>query len=287
MQHWSAIFHTREEFSEWSAQSGELLAFRRSLERALADRLQEAEEHASIYFGYCVACNRHEHFLYDLQFSDGINVNWRERLVCKRCGLSNRQRVAFGLASPFLLDPHRTVYLTEAHSILAGRMRALDEALTTSEFLLPAVSPGSFDENGTRCEDLRHLTFSDATFDCVLCYDVLEHIYDFRSALREIWRILKHGGAAYISVPFAISSTSNIVRAELNQSGEVRHLLEPEFHGDPIDPEKGILCFYHFGWELLADMRSVGFFDVSLHLIWSSDFANIGEEQIIVCARKS
>lgn len=85
-----------------------------------------------------------------------------------------------------------------------------------------------------------------------------------------------------MTVPLHLGSGSNIVRAEIESNGQVRHLLPPEYHGDPVDPDKGILCYYHFGWELLSDMKSAGFADAMIKLLWSSDYANLGDEQAMV-----
>lgn len=41
-----------------------------------------------------------------------------------------------------------------------------------------------------------------STFDNVLCFNVLEHIYNYQNLLNESFRILKNGGAVHISVPF-------------------------------------------------------------------------------------
>lgn len=45
------------------------------------------------------------------------------------------------------------------------------------------------------------LPFADATFDRVICAEVLEHIPDYRSVLGEIERVLKPGGILAVSVP--------------------------------------------------------------------------------------
>ena len=45
------------------------------------------------------------------------------------------------------------------------------------------------------------LPFADDTFDKVICSEVLEHIPDYRGALREIERVLKPGGLFCASVP--------------------------------------------------------------------------------------
>lgn len=51
--------------------------------------------------------------------------------------------------------------------------------------------------------DATRLPFSDASFDGVICSEVLEHIPDYQCALDEICRVLKPGGTLAVSVPRA------------------------------------------------------------------------------------
>ena len=51
-------------------------------------------------------------------------------------------------------------------------------------------------------QDLR--LYDDATFDCVLCSHVLEHVPDDRRALRELRRVLRPSGWAVILAPVAV-----------------------------------------------------------------------------------
>lgn len=48
---------------------------------------------------------------------------------------------------------------------------------------------------------LLKLPFPDGAFDGVICAEVLEHIPDYRGALRELTRVLRPGGRLAISVP--------------------------------------------------------------------------------------
>ena len=117
---------------------------------------------------------------------------------------------------------------------------------------------------------MTRLTFADETFDAILSFDVLEHVPAYDEALRECWRCLKQGGAFLLSVPFVLRSPRNRLRARLLPDGRVEHLLAPEYHGDPINPE-GVLCFNDFGWEFLDELRSCGFQDAAGYFFWSRE----------------
>jgi ubiquinone/menaquinone biosynthesis C-methylase UbiE len=49
--------------------------------------------------------------------------------------------------------------------------------------------------------DVIHLPFEDASFDRVICSEVLEHLPNDQQAVRELIRVLKEDGAMAISVP--------------------------------------------------------------------------------------
>ena len=51
--------------------------------------------------------------------------------------------------------------------------------------------------------DATALSFADASFDCVVCSEVLEHIPDYQAVLAEINRVLKPDGIMALSVPRA------------------------------------------------------------------------------------
>jgi hypothetical protein len=87
------------------------------------------------------------------------------------------------------------------------------------------------------------------------------------------------------TVPFITTKEENVIRAEVGSDGEIVHLLEPEYHGDPVNDE-GCLCFYHFGWSLLEEMRKIGFSAVRAHVYWSKDFGYLGGDQLLFTASK-
>lgn len=54
---------------------------------------------------------------------------------------------------------------------------------------------------GLNAADITQLPFADATFDLVICSEVLEHIPNHRKAMIEIVRVLKPGCPLVVSVP--------------------------------------------------------------------------------------
>lgn len=238
-----------------------------------------------MYQGFCEVCRCPSRFAYDWLYGDEQHINWRERLVCESCKLSNRLRLAVAVASGLVELSSARVYLTEQVTPLASVLAAKCPGLTCSEYLGPGLLRGEVSASGVRHEDLTQLSFPDRSFDLALSFDVLEHVPDFRRALGELHRILSPGGSLLLSVPMHLGSESHIVRARIGADGAVQHLMEPEYHGDPIDPAKGVLCYYHFGWELLADLASAGFVSSEVQLFWSRSLAHIGGEQALVLAR--
>ncbi len=49
------------------------------------------------------------------------------------------------------------------------------------------------------------LPFADASFDSVICSEVMEHVHDYRSAARELARVVKPGGRVAVTIPTATS----------------------------------------------------------------------------------
>ena len=236
--------------------------------------------------GFSYPAGQKVDFLADFAYAQGDNVNWRERLVCPVTGLNNRLRAVVQLADSELgLLPDESVYLTEQvtplHEFLRGRL----PRLIGSEFLGDTVPRGQTDGRGVRNEDITRLSFNDEVFDAVLSFDCFEHMPDFSSGMRELARVLKQGGRMMWSVPFQPDRATNLRRASLDVDGRIVHHELPEYHGDPIN-SAGCLCFTHFGWEMLDQVRQAGFDDAYAVAYWSDSFGYLGVEQFIFVAVK-
>ncbi len=53
--------------------------------------------------------------------------------------------------------------------------------------------------------DAFHLPFADASFDRIICSEVMEHVHDYRAALRELYRVAAPGAKIAITIPTATS----------------------------------------------------------------------------------
>jgi SAM-dependent methyltransferase len=112
-------------------------------------------------------------------------------------------------------------------------------------------------------QDMTCLTFADNSFDLCMTYEDLEHIPDYKAVIRELYRVTKPAGHVLLSTPFKVENDETIVRASVNDKGEITHHRKPQYHGDPVVPQ-GILSFYYFGWDLLDEFRKAGFSSVKL-----------------------
>ena len=106
--------------------------------------------------------------------------------------------------------------------------------------------------------DVMSMQFGDRSFDAIVSGDVFEHVPDLPRALRECARVLDPGGILIATFPFAAGSETTIQKAVLEE-GRIRHLTEPEYHGDPMRPGEGVLVFQIPGWDILDQCCSAGF----------------------------
>jgi SAM-dependent methyltransferase len=231
--------------------------------------------------GFCVACRRMVNFAVDLKFGDGIQPNWRERLVCQ-CGLNNRLRAALHFLEIELKALHdATLYATEQVTPLARVLKIRYPQAVFSEFLRDGTIPGETNAEGIRHENLCALTLPNSSMDFVLSFDVLEHVPDYQAACREMARVLKPGGRLLASFPFDAANECTVRRATVNADGTIRHILPPEYHGDPINIH-GCLCFQVFGWDIIDVLRASGFSEAYVVHYWSADFGYLGAAQFMI-----
>lgn len=252
-------FASRAEWLDWQTRHHDALASEAHGNHALLAALPTQP-----ITGFCTLCNARRRFGCAAG-ADPATLNLRESLVCDACHTNARQRA---LAQVLLscIDPRTDdVYVTEQASPFYLQLKSRCRSARGSEFtasmrqrlrlwlwLARHGRPGWL-----RRENVTALSFRDRSFDAVASLDVLEHVPDVRRALGEFARVLRTGGHLVLTVPFYCAQQASEERARIGADGAVVHLQPPEYHGDPLGG--GVLCFHHFGWDLLERLRDAGF----------------------------
>ena len=120
-------------------------------------------------------------------------------------------------------------------------------------FFSATVSHGEVGKGGARCEDITNLTFPGSSVDLMVSSDVLEHVVDLESALRESARVLVPGGVHLFTVPYRDRTRRRVAWSE----GQFVYLEEPEYHRDPLNG-RGILAAWDVGPDLPEHVRAAG-----------------------------
>ena len=192
----------------------------------------------------------------EVRLDDG-SYNLRENIKCPLTAFYCRMRAAIHAVMEHETDLSAQAYINEQKTHLYRFFNERFSNLHGSEYLGDGLPLGQTDASGLRNEDATRLTYADNSFDLAMSFEVLEHIPDFAAALSETHRTLRPGGRFYFTAPFIPTRDEHLIRAKL-EDGKIHHILEPEMHGDPVTGE-GILCFQHFGWQILRDLEAAGF----------------------------
>lgn len=261
----------------WQAQAAQLQALRCS-----SDPLRMS--------GECSLCGRPTEFVW----ADGVAAQsacFRESLRCRHCRANSRQRAAAAVLFDQLDAASARIYLTEQASPFYLQLRRRAPGTVGSEFIsswrqrlrLSAWLLRHGHEPWLRHEDVTRLSFRDGDFDAILSMEVLEHVPDYQMALRELARVLKPGAALVLTVPFYANSAETTTLARIDASGHIEHLQPPEYHGDPLGG--GVLCYHHFGWDLLEAIRAAGFGEAEAWRL-CDPAQGWPEPQWLLCARR-
>ena len=240
--------------------------------------------------GICALCASRQRFALPSAHA-AIPASLREELRCSGCGLNARVRAAFEMLARVCPQPGARIFLTEQASRAFVWLRRRHPRCIGSEFMRSWMQRVRFTVwlwlRRTfvlpRFEDVTRLRLRDASFDAVLSFDVLEHVPDYRSAIAEFARITCPGGWLIMTVPIDLSASTSIQRARVRGDGTIEHLLEPEYHGDPLGA--GVLCYHGFGWDLLDALRDAGYRKPLIALPWNPPAALYSGLQTVLAQR--
>jgi SAM-dependent methyltransferase len=180
----------------------------------------------------CLICGHH-----GVMISVGHPPRWDAR--CASCGSRERHRLLW-------------LWVTEGGgNRLAGKHIlhfAPEKALRRAFKENPGYETADLRQHGvTHQVDITCLPMADSTYDVMIANHVLEHIDDDRVAMRELFRVLRPGGIALLTVPI------NPTRATTYENPAIIDPVERQAHFTATDHRR----FY--GLDFADRLRDVGF----------------------------
>jgi len=161
-----------------------------------------------LYYGrnvHCPYCNKNfRHFL-------PAGVIPRPNSQCPICGSVERDRLLY------LYLKNRTIFFSNHLKVLDIGPSHCFSKLCRSLSNIQYVSIDLFSKSVTLTMDLKKLAFKKRTFDCILCFHVLEHIKDDLSAMREMFRVLRPEGWALVQVPIDINRVGTFEDSKISE----------------------------------------------------------------------
>ena len=195
--------------------------------------------------GFCPVCQSETSFM--------TSSTWfRDFYVCTKCGSVPRHRQIYKLLYKQKMNVHTDCVLEFAPD--NDYLKKKFEHYTGSQYF-PNAQLGTV-VHGFRNEDIENITYSDNTFDFVIHADIFEHIFHPMRAIEEIYRVLRVGGKSIFCFPIYENAERTTVRAKKSEQGDIVHLLPPDYHGNPVDPE-GSLVVYEYGHDVITMMFNV------------------------------
>ena len=211
---------------------------------------------------------------------------FRDRLLCSSCGSIVRERAVALVLNEVMPDWRRAAIheSSPGNRGIAAKMKREAPLYIASHYWPGQVLGRRI--NGFRNENLEAQTFADNSLDLVISLDVMEHVFDPAAVYCEVYRTLKPGGIYLHAFPIRKWQVQGAVRrAELGADGAVRHLVEPEYHGNPIDAS-GSLVTFDYGYDISRQIAEWAPFNVRISRFWDPQHGIIGEYTEVVICRK-
>jgi len=176
--------------------------------------------------------------------------SWHPYTICPHCYTQVRHRLFWAILGRHEkynagnLLHNKAVLHFAPEKELRSRVKSLCREYKTADYFAEGYHYEGIDFN-TDISDMKSI--GNEWFDCVIAFDVLEHVADDKKAIREINRILKPGGVAVFTVP---------------QKDNLKITYEDVSITDPEEREKAFGQFDHlriYGEDFSDRVASQGF----------------------------
>lgn len=130
--------------------------------------------------------------------------NWHHYIICPNCGSKVRHRLFFAIINHSndlnidnLITDKKILHFAPHKSIYKS-LKAKAKEYKTADLLAEGYSYSHIDYN----IDMTNMSdIEEGSFDCVIAFDVLEHIPNHIEAIQEACRVLRKGGYCIFTVP--------------------------------------------------------------------------------------
>lgn len=169
-----------------------------------------------------------------LSDQEKLYFDLRESLFCPFCNSSMRSRLladmilrTFNLPDISLNDWVKLPVSQKLSVAEVSQAGNLHEYLNQLQNL--SYSENDSNDPNIALQDLTKLSYLDNSFDLLIHSEVIEHIADFESALKESLRVINQSGCVIFTTPVLWSRNSLQVADKIN--GEIVSHATPSFHG--------------------------------------------------------
>jgi predicted SAM-dependent methyltransferase len=129
----------------------------------------------------------------------GGSLQVRYHGYCPRCNAKARHRRDW-----LFLEEHTNLFATPLRLLHVAPKYSLSRRFVRMKHI-EYIGVDIFDRPNVNTRmNIDAVSFSSNTFDAIICIHVLEHVLEDRKAMRELYRVLKPGGWALISVPLRL-----------------------------------------------------------------------------------
>ena len=160
----------------------------------------------------CPICGFHAKELSPIGFDNPIIQKYKiigagkRNAGCPKCGSTDRERLVYTYLKfeerVFDKPTMKILHIAPEMTIMQKFIKRGFVNYYCGDFFAEAQH-ANYSHDFVKHMDIQNLSFDDSSFDIVICNHVLEHVFNERKAMTEIYRVLRKGGKAILQVPIS------------------------------------------------------------------------------------